>query len=54
MRRKREIEFAFDADSFKAAVNDVTNSSKNKNGKIVEIKMGDNGDTGIAVIEEDI
>jgi hypothetical protein len=54
MRRKREIEFAFDADAFKAAVDDVTTSIKNKSGKIVEIKMGDKGDTGIAIIEEDI
>jgi len=57
MRQTREIPFAFTATSINAAVDDLQNSIKNKNGVVKEVKMGNDGSgnpIAIIVVEEDI
>jgi len=56
MRTEREIEFAFNAASFAAALKNLQTSIDKKNGKLIEIKAGKTGgfDVGLIVVEEDV
>ena len=56
MRRKREIVFAFDANSYKVALASLQDSITNRKGVLVELQAGKVGgfDVGLIVVEEDV
>lgn len=56
MRRKLEIPFAFNAASFKEALSSLNASIASRNGKLIEVKVGqaEGHEVGLIVVEEDV